>query len=151
GQMFLTRYGSVIGDQQYCFDEAVRQITVLADHCRKGTSGLFLHGYDEARRVAWADPVTGLSCDVWSEGRGWDALILVDAMLLMPPDHPGRSKVMSIWQELVSGLKRVQDSQSGLWYQVVDKGDRPDNWHDTSGSAMFIYALQEAIDLGFIS
>jgi unsaturated rhamnogalacturonyl hydrolase len=32
------------------------------------------------------------------------------------------------------GLKRTLDPQSGRWFQVVDKGDRPDNWTDTSGS-----------------
>jgi rhamnogalacturonyl hydrolase YesR len=32
----------------------------------------------------------------------------------------------------------------------VCKGDRDDNWHDTSGSAMFIYFLQHMIDLGYL-
>jgi rhamnogalacturonyl hydrolase YesR len=39
---------------------------------------------------------------------------------------------------------------TGLWYQVVDKGDQPDNWHDSSGSAMFVYAIQRAVDLGYV-
>ncbi|MBN1361548.1 MAG: glycoside hydrolase family 88 protein [Sedimentisphaerales bacterium] len=39
---------------------------------------------------------------------------------------------------------------SGRWYQVVDKGDRPDNWTDTSGSAMFTYALQKGIEIGLL-
>jgi rhamnogalacturonyl hydrolase YesR len=58
---------------------------------------------------------------------------------------------MHILQELVEGLKQVQDAKTGLWYQVVDKGNQADNWHDTSGSAMFIYAIQSAIDLGYVS
>jgi unsaturated rhamnogalacturonyl hydrolase len=33
----------------------------------------------------------------------------------------------------------------------VDKGDLLDNWTDNSGSAMFVYCLQRAIDLGLIS
>ncbi|MBN1936994.1 MAG: glycoside hydrolase family 88 protein [Anaerolineae bacterium] len=70
GQMFLTRYGIVVGDQAYCFDQATRQIFTLASHCRQGGTGLFLHAYDEARNAAWADPVTGLSPEVWSEGLG---------------------------------------------------------------------------------
>ncbi|MEN6453400.1 MAG: glycoside hydrolase family 88 protein, partial [Prolixibacteraceae bacterium] len=43
-----------------------------------------------------------------------------------------------------------QDRRTGLWFQVVDKGDRPDNWHDTSGSAMFLYAVKKAVELGLI-
>jgi unsaturated rhamnogalacturonyl hydrolase len=32
----------------------------------------------------------------------------------------------------------------------VDKGDRPDNWTDTSGSAMFTYAIQKGIEIGLL-
>jgi unsaturated rhamnogalacturonyl hydrolase len=38
-----------------------------------------------------------------------------------------------------------------LWYQVVDQPDLPGNWHDTSGSAMFIYCIQRSIELGLVS
>jgi rhamnogalacturonyl hydrolase YesR len=123
----------------------------MANHCRKGNSGLFLHAYDEGKRSAWANPATGLSPEVWSEGLGWYALILVETLWLMPPDHPEQPKIMDIYRELAQGLARVQDARTGLWYQVVDKGDRADNWHDTSGSAMFVYALQQGIDLGYLS
>jgi rhamnogalacturonyl hydrolase YesR len=150
GQMFLTRYGAVIGDQEYCFDEATRQILTLADRCRTGQDGLFLHAFDESRSVEWADPVTGLSPEVWSEGLGWYALILVECLALMPPAHRNRAAVMRILTELAEGLRQTQDARSGLWYQVVDKGERADNWHDTSGSAMFVYAVQRAVDLGYI-
>lgn len=30
-----------------------------------------------------------------------------------------------------------------LWFQVADKGDRADKWNDTSGSAMFLYAIKK--------
>jgi unsaturated rhamnogalacturonyl hydrolase len=150
GQMFLTRYGAAIGDREYCFDEATQQILTLADRCRKGQSGLFLHAYDESRSVGWADPVTGLSPEVWSEGLGWYALMLVECLALMPSTHRQRPAVMSVLVDLVEGLSWVQDAHTGLWYQVVDKGDRADNWHDTSGSAMFVYAIQRAVDLGYV-
>jgi rhamnogalacturonyl hydrolase YesR len=151
GQMFLTRYGSAIGDRDYCFDEAARQILILASHCRKGDSGLFLHAYDESRSVAWADPATGLSPEVWSEGLGWYALILVETLRVLPLEHRNRPEVMNILLGLLEGLRKTQDPTTGLWYQVVDKGDQADNWHDTSGSAMFVYATQRAIELGYVS
>ena len=151
GGMFLSHYGAVIGDAEYCFNEVVHQILSLANHCRKGNSGLFLHGYSERKNVSWADPITGLSCDVWSEGLGWYALILVETLSLMPTNHPQRGEIMTILTELIDGLARVQDGKTGLWYQVVDKDDQPDNWHDTSGSAMFTYCIQRAIDLGYVN
>jgi rhamnogalacturonyl hydrolase YesR len=151
GGMFLSRYGAVVGDEDGSFAEVARQIAALASHCRKGDSGLFLHGYDQAKDAAWADPITGMSPEVWSEGLGWYALILVETLDLMPADHPDRPIVLAIWRELAQGLRRVQDPKTGLWYQVVDKGDRADNWHDTSGSAMFVYAIQRAVDLGYLN
>ncbi|MCJ7777415.1 MAG: glycoside hydrolase family 88 protein, partial [Sedimentisphaerales bacterium] len=74
GQMFLTRYGKSIGDTQYCWDEATKQMTVYAKRAQKGKSGLYLHGVYEPghgdRVCRWADPNTGLSPEVWSEGLG---------------------------------------------------------------------------------
>lgn len=151
GGLFLTRYGAAIGDQEYCFNEVTHQILAFASHCRKGDSGLFLHAYDESRQVAWADPVTGLSPEVWSEGLGWYALVVVEFLDALPINHPRRARIMNLFEELVDGLRKAQDPRTGLWYQVVDKGDRPDNWHDTSGSAMFVYAIQRALDLGYLN
>jgi rhamnogalacturonyl hydrolase YesR len=152
GQMFLTRYGKSIGDADYCFDEATKQIAVFAKHCRKGDTGLFYHAWSESPKTTkWADPETGLSPEVWSEGLGWYALILVETLAVLPEDHPRRAEVLDILRGLAAGLKRTQDAKSGRWFQVVDKGDQPDNWTDTSGSAMFVYCLQRGIDLGLLS
>ncbi len=159
GQMFLTRYGASIGDRDYCFDEATRQITIYDCHGRKGDSGLYYHAWAEqpdlprvwpGRTERWADPQTGLSSEVWSEGLGWYALILAETLAMLPPDHPRHAEVVDIFRRLAASLKRTQDGATGGWFQVVDKGDRPDNWIDTSGSAMFTYALQRGIDLGLL-
>jgi len=151
GGMFLIRYGVAIGDQEYCFDEVTNQITLFASHCYKEDTQLFLHAYDEARQAAWADPVTGLSPSVWSEGLGWYALVVVETLSVLPLNHPRRAQMMGIFQNLIEGLRMAQDPQTGLWYQVVDQGSRPDNWHDTSGSAMFVYTIQRALDLGYVN
>jgi rhamnogalacturonyl hydrolase YesR len=56
------RYGKSIGDSQYCFDEAAKQIIVCAKHSLKGDSGLYLHAWTEKpEKAQWADPKTGLS------------------------------------------------------------------------------------------
>jgi len=149
GGMFLSRYAAVMNDAE-AFDEITRQILIFANHCRQGDTGLFLHAYDESKSVFWADPDTGLSPEVWSEGLGWYALVLVETLSLLPINHPNRPAVMNVLQALVEGLRKVQDKNTGLWYQVVDKGYQPDNWHDTSGSAMFVYTIQRAVDLGYV-
>lgn len=152
GQMFLTRYGNSIGDKEYAFDEATKQIVIFAKHGLKGDSGLYYHAWSEQpEKTKWlADPKTGLSSEVWSEGLGWYSLILVETLAVLPPDHPRRAEVVDIFQRLAAGLKRTQDPKTGRWFQVVDKGDQPDNWTDTSGSAMFVYAIQRGIELGLL-
>jgi rhamnogalacturonyl hydrolase YesR len=151
GGMFLIRYGKSIGDSDHCFNEVVKQITVFDRRGRKGDTGLHYHAWSESPKTTrWADPKTGLSPEVWSEGLGWYALILVETLAVLPRDHAGRAEVVAILRRLAAGLKRTQDPKTGRWFQVVDKGDRPDNWTDTSGSAMFVYALQRGIELGLL-
>jgi len=38
----------------------------------------------------------------------------------------------------------------GFWYQVVDQGSKSDNWLESSGSGMFVYALKVAVNRGYI-
>ena len=144
GLMFLTKYGHYLGDSGYCFDEAAKQLTVIYDRCNK--DGLILHAYSEDKKAKWADSDTGLSPEVWSEGLGWYALILPQALELMG-EHPEKNRLTKQYRELIYSLKKHQCAKTGLWFQVVDRGGRADNWCDSSGSAMFIYALQKAIEL----
>ncbi len=37
-----------------------------------------------------------------------------------------------------------------LWYQIVDKGDREDNWLESSCSSLFIYTIAKAIKAGIV-
>ena len=150
GQMFLTKYGKYIGDSDYCFDEAARQLIGMHTHLNKEGSGLLLHGWDEDKDARWADPATGFAPEVWSEGLGWYALIMVETLEIFPKNHPEYGTLADITRGLMAALKRTQDPETGLWYQVVDKGGQPGNWHETSGSGMFVYAMQRAIELGLI-
>ena len=155
GQMFLLRYGKSIGDSQYAFDEAALQITAYSKRGERDKTGLYIHGVYEpghgSYECRWADPVTGLSPEVWGEGLGWYALVLVEALETIPESHPKYNELKNIFVRLAAGLKNTQDPVSGGWYQVVDKTSNPDNWLETSGSTMFVYMIQQGINLGFIS
>src|SRR5260221_8001110 len=76
--------------------------------------------------------------------------MLGEKLTVLTAEPTDRRGVTRILQNLVKGLSRTQDDRTGLWYQVVDKGDHADNWHDTSGSAMFVYTIQRAIDMGYV-
>ncbi len=148
GQMFLTKYAQYIGDSKYCFDEGARQLMMVYNHCSKGDTGLLLHAWSENGQPAWADPETGCSPEVWSEGLGWYAMMLVEFLEIMPKDHIHRDRIIWQLEKLLNSLKSTQGAQTGLWYQVVDKGDLKDNWQDSSGSSMFVYTVRKAIELG---
>jgi unsaturated rhamnogalacturonyl hydrolase len=148
GLMFLAPYGKYIGNADYCFTETVKQLSAAFDCCEKDSSGLLYHAYSEDRKAPWAHPVTGKSPEVWSEGLGWYAMILADVLELLPSNIAGYEKLAGQMKKLLCALEKVQDPCSGLWYQVVDKPSYPRNWHDTSGSAMFCYAIKKAGLLG---
>lgn len=148
GLMFLARYGKYVDDRDFCFKETVKQLSVVFDRCEKDGSGLLYHAYSEDRKAPWAHPITGKAPEIWSEGLGWYAMILADVMEILPRDFEGFERLSMQLRKLIDGLEKVQDQASGLWCQVVDKPSHPRNWHDTSGSAMFLYAIKKAGLLG---
>lgn len=148
GDAFAMQYAAALRQPKY-FDEAVRQIELIACHTRDGKTGLFYHGWDEKKNPVWADPVSGASPCFWGRAIGWYAMALVDGLDALPSQHPARVRLLTLLQELSASLIKYQD-KSGLWYQVVDRGQEPDNWHETSCSAMFCYTLARGVHQGYL-
>jgi rhamnogalacturonyl hydrolase YesR len=150
GQIFLARYGKVVGESAYSFGEVVNQMTQIINKCQK-SNGLLLHGWNENKTASWADKGTGLAPEVWSEGLGWFAVLIADVFDFLPEKQNGRDILLGALQKLCTGLKNSQDPETGMWCQVVDKCNEPGNWNETSGTGMFIYLLQKAINKGYVS
>lgn len=151
GQMFWSKYVGTEPGAPQDYSETVRQLATIFQRCRKGDSGLLLHAYSADGRPAWSDPETGCSPEVWSEGLGWYALMLPQALEVMPPRAEGREALEGQYRLLLQSLRQHQHGPTGLWCQVVDKENEADNWQDASGSAMFLYALQKGIELGVVT
>jgi len=150
GLMFLTRYGAYVDKREECFAETIRQLNIVFARCEKDNSGLLYHAWSENPWTSWASFLTGCSPEVWCEGLGWYAMILTEVLDLMPPETPGYDSVLMQLRKLLAGLKKVQCGTSGLWMQVVDRVKIHGNWHDSSGSAMFLYTFQKAKLRGFV-
>jgi rhamnogalacturonyl hydrolase YesR/pectate lyase len=146
---FLVRYGRMFAEPAFCFDTAVAQ-TLLVGEKTRAEGGLFRHAWDADRNAAWADPVTGISPEVWGRAMGWYAMALVDILAELPREHPGYARLCDLLREAAGGIRRTQDPKTGLWFEVMDKGDRPENWLETSASAMFVYALKRGADDGLL-
>ena len=110
----------------------------------RNSDGGFWHG-------SWANKNTGLASEVWSEGLGWFALLIADVFEYLPQDHRDYNYLLSILRNLCKGLKNVQDVNTGMWCQVVDKPKLPDNWNETSGTGMYLYLIKKSIEKGYIS
>ncbi len=113
-------------------------------------SGLYCHGYDETRSLAWADSETGRSPHVWLRALGWFMMALVDTLEKMD------EQLYYEYRELISMLRGLADAllpwqhEEGMFYQVVDHPDAEGNYLETSGSVMIAYALLKAVRLGFL-
>jgi unsaturated rhamnogalacturonyl hydrolase len=111
---------------------------------------LYLHAVDESRKMFWCDPSTGLSPNVWSRAVGWLVMALIDVLDLLEKENVKREVLSGLLKEAVDGMIPHQHG-SGLWYQVADKEDTPDNYLETSGTAMMAYAVLKAVRLGYLS
>lgn len=147
---FLGMMGFVTGDNRY-FDEGVNQFIVHANHLQNPASGLFYHAWDEDGSADWSLLPNHCSPCYWARGNGWVIRGLTEFIEFLPPAHPGRSALAAILENLVSGLSQYQDSLSGLWYTVIDRGGDGINYLETSGTTLIAYGMQKAINLGCLS
>ncbi|HSU56531.1 MAG TPA: glycoside hydrolase family 88 protein, partial [Candidatus Dormibacteraeota bacterium] len=76
---------------------------------------------------------------------------LVDVLDFLPAEHPARPELLALLKKLCAGVVKYQDSASGLWYQVMDKGTRKDNYLEATASSMFVYTLAKALSHSYVS
>jgi unsaturated rhamnogalacturonyl hydrolase len=148
---FLARYGEMFGESKYTDDEVVKQMLIYYRHLNDPATGLLWHAYDESGAQAWANPTTHQSAFHWGRAFGWYAMTLIILLDIIPQAQPQRSELIKIVQQLAKAFERYQDPKTGLWYQVVDKGDVEGNWHETSCSSMYTYMLWMGVKRGYLS
>lgn len=149
GSPFLAQYAATY-DEPELFDDVVKQFELIDKYAYNPQKQLYYHGWDESKSQRWADPETGLSPEFWGRAMGWFAMAVVDALDYFPVDHPKRDTLIHIAQKVAAGIKRHQDAESGVWYQVLDKGSEDGNYLEASCSSMFVYFLAKALKNGYI-
>ena len=148
---FLVRYGAAFSEQAYSCDEAVKQLLIYAKHLNDPPSGLMFHAYDESGVQPWADLATRHSAIFWCRAIGWFGMALIEILELLPHEHEHRDELIALLRQLAGAYEKYQDKATGLWYQVVDKGDMAGNWLETSSSCMYTYTISRAIERGYVS
>ncbi|WP_373056639.1 glycoside hydrolase family 105 protein [Zunongwangia sp. H14] len=132
------------------YNDIVHQFDLIQEHTKDEKTGLLYHGWDSSKQQKWADKETGTSPNFWSRAMGWYGMAMVDVLDYLPEDHEGREKIVDYLNEFAEAITKVQDEESGLWYQVLDQGDREGNYLEASGSSMFTYTLAKAAKKGYI-
>jgi unsaturated rhamnogalacturonyl hydrolase len=133
------------------YADVARQFHLIDEHLYDAKSGLYYHGWDAAKIQPWANPATGASSNFWGRADGWYAMALVDTLQLLPTDHPSRFGLLAQVKKFSAGIIKWQDADSGLWWQVMDQGNRKGNYLEATASAMFVYALAKGVNDGELS
>jgi unsaturated rhamnogalacturonyl hydrolase len=147
---FYAEYSLMTGKTQN-FEDIANQFVWMERYARDEKTGLLYHGWDESRQQKWANPQTGKSPEFWSRAMGWYMMGLVDVLDYFPKDHPRRAELLDILNRTSGSIVKYQDVNSGVWWQVTDKGGQAGNYLESSGSSMFVYSLAKAVRMGYIS
>lgn len=142
-------FANKFNEPQY-YDLMTKQVMLMIEHTRDEKTGLLYHGWDESKQAVWADPITGKSHEFWGRSIGWVPVAILDMLEYLPKDHKDRAKLIEILKDLVTSITKFQDEKTGLWYQVVDKGNDPNNWVENSCTALFVYSIAKAVRDGYL-
>jgi unsaturated rhamnogalacturonyl hydrolase len=132
------------------FNDVATQLLMMYEHMRDPKTGLLKHGWDESKKMPWADPQTGLSPEVWARAMGWYMVAMVDVLDWLPENHPQRPALIAALKKLGSAVIKYQDKPTGLWWQVMAYGPRKGNYPEASASCMFVYSIAKGVRKGYL-
>ena len=149
-QPFYMDYETKFNGMNGCTD-SYQQFMNIRKYMRDPKTGLYYHGYDESRSMYWADPVTGCSANFWLRAMGWFLVAMVDVLERMDEAlYAEYRDIMAMLKEAVEAMINFQDEESGMFWQVIDKPGIEGNYLETSGTALFAYAVLKGVRLGFL-
>lgn len=119
------------GDRKY-LDRVAAEMALYLDRLQRPT-GLFFHAEDV--------PI------YWGRGNGWAAAGLSELLLVLPADHPARPRILAGYQKMMAALIQYQ-GKDGMWRQIIDSEEA---WPETSGSAMFAFAMINGVRQGWLT
>ena len=138
---YLVAAYRLTGDRAY-LDRFVEQLALFTAACRHDDEGLFVHAWDDELGVNVPDgPI------YWARGNGWIVTVTGWYLAWAPEDHEGRAVVEDVFVREVDAWVRYQD-QSGLFHTVLNHPEDPDNYLETSATALFLQGAALGIRVG---
>lgn len=146
-QVFYMRYETERNGYQH-YSDIIKQYKNVRRLMYDEKALLYYHGYDESRKMFWADKVTGCSKNFWLRAIGWYIVSLVDNLGYMDEQmYDEYHTLKTLFKEAIDGILTYQDYETKMFYQVVDKGHLKGNYLETSGSSMIAYAILKGVRL----
>jgi rhamnogalacturonyl hydrolase YesR len=118
------------GDRKYLDRDALEMVSYL-DKLQQ-PNGLFYHAPD----VPF----------FWARGDGWIAAGMAEMLRSLPEDHPQRARILKGYRTMMAALLQYQ-GKDGMWHQLIDHDEA---WPETSGSAMFTFAMITGVKNGWL-
>lgn len=118
------------GDKKY-LDRDAQEMVAYLDKLQQG-NGLFYHAPD----VPF----------FWARGDGWVAAGMAEMLRDLPVDHPQRARILRGYKTMMAALLSHQ-GKDGMWRQLIDHDEA---WPESSGSAMFTFALITWVKNGWL-
>ena len=120
----------VTGDRKY-IDRAANEMVMYLKEIQR-PNGLFYH--------------SSKAPFFWARGNGWMAAGMAELLSALPEDNPNRPAIMKAYKTMMKTLKKYQGKE-GLWHQLIDEREA---WNETSGTAMFTYAMIVGVKKGWL-
>lgn len=118
------------GKEKY-INRAADQMVVYLDSMQQ-PNGLFYHA--------------GGSPFYWCRGNGWMAAGMTELLKHLPETNPHYDLILEEYKKMMHTLKGYRNEE-GLWNQLIDDDNA---WTETSGSAMFTYAMITGVKNGWL-
>lgn len=129
GMLQLSAYRAT-GDHTY-LDRATKMLAAYLPKLQQ-PNGLFLHGPGAPY--------------YWCRGNGWVAAVLAEILTDLPATDPNYKLIFGAYQKMMNALVVFQ-SENGMWRQLIDYQY---SWGESSGTAMFAFAMTRGIDQGIL-
>src|SRR5690606_21521298 len=117
-------------DKKY-INRAAKEMVMYLDEIQRD-NGLFYHAPDAPF--------------YWGRGNGWMAVGMAELLRILPEDNPDRTRIKNAYKLMMATLLQHQ-ADDGMWRQLIDKTEL---WKETSGSAMFTYAMIVGVKKGWL-
>ena len=118
------------GDRKY-IDRAAREMAMYLKEIQR-PNGLFYHSPEAPF--------------FWARGNGWMAAGMAQLLSILPKDNTDRTTIMEAYKKMMDTLRQNQDPD-GMWHQLIDE---PASYKETSGTAMFTYAMIMGVKHGWL-